>query len=88
MRKRNWIANKVLTYTANLLFAARLTDQATAYKAFRREAIRRIGLRSVRFEFLPIRPSSGGLVTRSPRFPFPTILAAFWKEKDPLARRL
>jgi dolichol-phosphate mannosyltransferase len=51
MRKRNWLANKILTYTANLLFAAHLTDQATAYKAFRREVLERMKLRCVRFEF-------------------------------------
>jgi dolichol-phosphate mannosyltransferase len=51
MRKRNWIANKILTYTSNLLFGARITDQATAYKAFRREVIERMQLRCIRFEF-------------------------------------
>ncbi len=51
MRKRNWIANKILTCTANLLFGARITDQATAYKAFRRAVIHRLRLRSIRFEF-------------------------------------
>jgi glycosyltransferase involved in cell wall biosynthesis len=51
MRKRNWIANKILTYTANLLFGARITDQATAYKAFRREVIQSMRLTCVRFEF-------------------------------------
>jgi len=51
MRKRNWVANKVLTYTTNLLFGARITDQATAYKAFRREVIERMKLRCIRFEF-------------------------------------
>ncbi|MDR3719249.1 MAG: glycosyltransferase family 2 protein [Bryobacteraceae bacterium] len=51
MRKRNWIANKILAYTANLLFGAHLTDQATAYKAFRREVLQRMKLRCIRFEF-------------------------------------
>ena len=51
MRKRNWIANKILTYTSNLLFGARITDQATAYKAFRREVIQHMKLRCIRFEF-------------------------------------
>jgi glycosyltransferase involved in cell wall biosynthesis len=51
MKKRNWIANKILTYTSNILFGARLTDQATAYKAFRREVIQRLRLRCIRFEF-------------------------------------
>jgi glycosyltransferase involved in cell wall biosynthesis len=51
MRRRNWIANKILTFTANLLFGAHITDQATAYKAFRREVLERMRLRCVRFEF-------------------------------------
>jgi glycosyltransferase involved in cell wall biosynthesis len=51
MRKRNWIANKILTYASNLLFGARITDQATAYKAFRREVIEHMKLRCIRFEF-------------------------------------
>ncbi|MGD0002044.1 MAG: glycosyltransferase family 2 protein [Bryobacteraceae bacterium] len=51
MRKRNWIANKILTYTSNLLFGAHITDQATAYKAFRREVIEHMRLRCIRFEF-------------------------------------
>jgi len=51
MRKRNWLANKILTYTSNLLFATRITDQATAYKAFRREVVQRMRLRCIRFEF-------------------------------------
>ena len=51
MRKRNWIANKILTYTSNLLFGARITDQATAYKAFRRDVIQHMQLRCIRFEF-------------------------------------
>jgi glycosyltransferase involved in cell wall biosynthesis len=51
MRKRNWIANKILTCASNLLFGARLTDQATAYKAFRRAVLQRMKLRCIRFEF-------------------------------------
>jgi glycosyltransferase involved in cell wall biosynthesis len=53
MKWPNWIANKVLTFTANALFQARITDEATAYKAFRREVIDAIELRCTRFEFCP-----------------------------------
>jgi hypothetical protein len=35
------------------LFGARITDEATAYKAFRAAVIKRIQLRAVRFEFCP-----------------------------------
>jgi dolichol-phosphate mannosyltransferase len=49
----NRIANRVLTATANLLYGARLTDEATAYKAFRMSVLRRIHLKCRRFEFCP-----------------------------------
>ncbi len=51
MRRANWIANRVLTLTTNVLFNASLTDEATAYKAFRTDVLRTIRLRSMRFEF-------------------------------------
>jgi glycosyltransferase involved in cell wall biosynthesis len=53
MKAANRIANWILTWTANLLFRAAITDEATAYKAFRREVIDAISLRAVRFEFCP-----------------------------------
>jgi dolichol-phosphate mannosyltransferase len=53
MKKRNWVANKILTLAANLLYGARITDEATAYKAFTREVANAVSLRCVRFEFCP-----------------------------------
>lgn len=53
MKLANWIANRLLTLTANVLYGARITDEATAYKAFRTDAIRGVRLRSMRFEFCP-----------------------------------
>jgi glycosyltransferase involved in cell wall biosynthesis len=53
MKFANWLANKILTAAANLLFAARITDEATAYKAFRADALRRMRLKCLRFEFCP-----------------------------------
>jgi glycosyltransferase involved in cell wall biosynthesis len=53
MKFANWVANRWLTWAANLLYGARLTDEATAYKAFAREVIASIDLRCVRFEFCP-----------------------------------
>lgn len=49
----NLLANKILTFTANALFSARITDEATAYKAFRGDLIRSLNLKSERFEFCP-----------------------------------
>jgi dolichol-phosphate mannosyltransferase len=53
MKRRNWLANKILTWAANLLFRAGITDEATAYKAFRREVLRSMRLECIRFEFCP-----------------------------------
>ena len=53
MKLANWIANKLLTYTTNVLFGARITDEATAYKAFRADVLRSVQLRCRRFEFCP-----------------------------------
>jgi dolichol-phosphate mannosyltransferase len=53
MKMANWLANKILTTTANLLYGARLTDEATAYKAFRSDVLRNMRLRCLRFEFCP-----------------------------------
>ncbi len=53
MKFANWLANKLLTSTANLLYNARITDEATAYKAFRIEVLEAMRLRCIRFEFCP-----------------------------------
>lgn len=53
MKFANWLANKLLTTAANLLYQARITDEATAYKAFRMDVLRSMRLRCLRFEFCP-----------------------------------
>ena len=53
MRLANRLANYLLTWAANLLYAARITDEATCYKAFRTDLIRSLPLRCTRFEFCP-----------------------------------
>lgn len=53
MRRANWIANRILTLAANLLYGARITDEATAYKAFRAGLLKSIRLSCMRFEFCP-----------------------------------
>lgn len=49
----NRAANFVLTAVANLLYRAGLTDEATAYKAFRASTLRSLRFRCRRFEFCP-----------------------------------
>jgi dolichol-phosphate mannosyltransferase len=53
MARRNWLANKILTAAANVIYGARITDEATAYKAFRLSILRKVTLRCRRFEFCP-----------------------------------
>jgi len=53
MRLANRLANHLLTATANLLYRAGITDEATCYKAFRGDLIRGLPLRCRRFEFCP-----------------------------------
>jgi dolichol-phosphate mannosyltransferase len=49
----NRLANWILTSAANLLYGARITDEATAYKAFRIRLLREVNLECRRFEFCP-----------------------------------
>jgi glycosyltransferase involved in cell wall biosynthesis len=53
MRFANWLANKILAWTATLLFFRRITDEATCYKMFRTSVLRGIPLVCERFEFCP-----------------------------------
>ena len=49
----NWTANKMLTLMSNVLYGAKITDEATAYKAFRVEVLRTFKMTCMRFEFCP-----------------------------------
>ena len=53
MKLANWVANKILTWAANVLYSARITDEATAYKAFRADVLKGVRLHCMRFEFCP-----------------------------------
>lgn len=53
MRLENRVANWLLAQLVSWLFWARITDEATAYKAFHREVIERIPLECHGFEFCP-----------------------------------
>ncbi len=48
-----YLGGRGITLFANLLFNAKITDEATCYKAFRSEVIKSIKLKSRRFEFCP-----------------------------------
>lgn len=53
MRWPNRIVNHVLTWLANALYDANITDEATCYKAFRTTLLQSLPLRCKRFEFCP-----------------------------------
>ena len=53
MALKNYVANRILTVAANALYGAHLTDEATAYKAFRTSLLRNLRLNCKRFEFCP-----------------------------------
>jgi glycosyltransferase involved in cell wall biosynthesis len=53
MHPANWLANKLLSWTASLLFARRVTDEATCYKVLDRELLLDLDLRSDRFDICP-----------------------------------
>lgn len=49
----NFLCIKLLNWMVFLLYGQRITDEATCYKAFRREVIHAINLNCKRFEFCP-----------------------------------
>ncbi len=53
MRLPNRVANHLLAWMVSLLYGQVITDEATAYKAFRTEVIQSIPLNCTRFEFCP-----------------------------------
>lgn len=53
MRLPNWVANRILAFMVSVLYGARITDEATAYKAFSRKVIKQIDLDCSGFEFCP-----------------------------------
>jgi glycosyltransferase involved in cell wall biosynthesis len=53
MRWPNRLINRLLAWMANLLFGARITDEATCYKVFKTEVLKELPLRCTGFEFCP-----------------------------------
>jgi len=49
----NLICNKLLAGMATVLYGTRITDEATCYKAFRRDVLQNVKLTCQRFEFCP-----------------------------------
>jgi glycosyltransferase involved in cell wall biosynthesis len=53
MHPANWLANKLLSWSASILFARRVTDEATCYKLLERRLLLALDLRSERFDICP-----------------------------------
>ncbi|HNY26925.1 MAG TPA: glycosyltransferase family 2 protein [Candidatus Sumerlaeota bacterium] len=53
MRLPNRVGNRLLAWLVSVLYGQRITDEATAYKAFRAEVIHALPLTCRRFEFCP-----------------------------------
>lgn len=49
----NKVVNILLAWLARLLYGQKITDEATCYKAFRRDLLERMNLECRRFEFCP-----------------------------------
>ncbi len=53
MKQANFLANRILTTTANLLYGLDITDEATCFKVFRTDLLRSLELQCTGFEFCP-----------------------------------
>jgi dolichol-phosphate mannosyltransferase len=53
MKFFNRVANRILTLTANLLYRISITDEATCYKVFRADILKKQKLKCNRFDFCP-----------------------------------
>ncbi len=53
MHWTNFLANRLFTLMANILYGARITDEATCYKVFRAPLLKSLPLRCEGFEFCP-----------------------------------
>lgn len=49
----NFIANKILIFLANILYNIKITDEATGYKLFKTEHLKKMNLNSNGFDFCP-----------------------------------
>lgn len=53
MKTANFVANRVLSVTSNLLYGLAITDEATCFKLFRTKLLRELELECTGFEFCP-----------------------------------
>lgn len=53
MDRFNWLGNRFFTLLANLLYGAKITDEATCYKLFKAGILKKLSLNSKHFDFCP-----------------------------------
>ena len=53
MKLAYYLANRLLSFLANVLYGIHITDEATCYKAFKREILEKMNLECRGFEFCP-----------------------------------
>ena len=53
MKLPNYVANRMLAHTANLLYGLHITDEATCFKVFETSLLRSLNLECEGFEFCP-----------------------------------
>ena len=53
MRMPNYVANRILTISSNLLYGLSISDEATCFKVFRTDLLRSLDLTCNGFEFCP-----------------------------------
>jgi glycosyltransferase involved in cell wall biosynthesis len=61
MRWPNWLINRLLCATSNLLYSSDISDEATCLKLFRTDILRSFDLECRRFEFCPEVTAKAGL---------------------------
>jgi len=49
----NFLGIQLLNFIVRILYGAKITDEATCYKVFKKEVINKINLKSIKFEFCP-----------------------------------
>jgi glycosyltransferase involved in cell wall biosynthesis len=62
MQFPNWLINRLLAFSSNLLYGLRITDEATGFKLFRVDLLRKFCLECRRFEFCPEVTAKAGLL--------------------------
>ena len=53
MKQKHLLANRILTFLANLLYGLNITDEATGYKLIKADIFKKFNMQAAKFEFCP-----------------------------------